>query len=148
MNRDPDPEAILHYAVWMKILYPEKFDQINLDNSSLREVLNDLGNYPLGHAIHIAARLRLISEEAFSNIRIDNNDWQSMKSHLGTLKSSAHERQDIINSAYQFFNEALNMKILAEPFVQITQNGLEFGKPVKPINLQPTTPPLPETRKF
>ncbi len=80
---------------------------------------------------------------------ITDDDWQKMRTFLATLRSRFQDADSKTAKnlvAKDFFQQAVNMKIIAAESVECTEHGLVIGKPAPfPREHAEKLPPVPES---
>ena len=88
----------------------------------------------------LAIKMKLLFPERASELNLDTKAWQGMKHGL--------ERDRTANQWNSFAWQAMNMKLLAAAEVTVTDKGIAVTMSKPTTDLSPSTPPLPEVKKF
>ena len=131
-----------------RILFPNRFDEINLDDIVWSKKVEYLDGYKKsGHwdsFVTSAAEMKIVFGERFKDYEISKKDWEGMFAYAGSLRKE--ERDFLVD--HTFLEYLANLKILLADRVVIEKDKFEVVMPGKEEDFKQEKKPRPERKTF
>ncbi len=136
------PRSFCFHAMEMKIISPNMV--LNIGETIWKEMEKDLESQRVSNNWIAFARdavaMKILNPAV--DLKLDNRAWEGMRAKLEYYRVEPNEHWP------NFFEQAMNMKILAAEEVKITDKGLEINMRKKKDSFNTDVPPIPEIKKF
>ena len=127
----------------LKILFPDKMVELNLDSAwqGMKDNLESSrrNDYWLDFASK-AMRLKILFPDRVTELDLNDSAWQGMRDELESYRDN--------NEWWRFANQAMYLKILAADKVEVTDQGLELTMPSPEESFKSEKKPRPERKNF
>ena len=137
-RRNKNWQNFAYQAMSLKILFPDRVSELDLDDSALQGMKDALESDR--QAIDWwdqAMRLKILFPDKTAELGLDSA-WQGMKDQLVSYRQR--------NNWYGFADQAMSLNILAADEVKVTDQGLELI--MRKEDFKQTKKPRPERKDF